>query len=474
MVLRICGGGKTLSQFCVGTVAVVALLLPRLLVAQLSGDDPVNSNVTIGPSFYPTPATYFYDATQEGGLPGAPPTPTLFEAPINANFLGRAAAISDSTRLASFAGGNFLPAAIPVAGQPFFGSGPRANLQGSGSAVGIKAVGEVFPGAVAGAVAQILVKEAGLPSDGTGSTNFAIQQAFGRLNRLKVGLMESAFADPSAVPETLDLAGPNARTTVYSAGLGTGQGRLSYDFFSDAPDGLKATASIEQPRPQIQTVTTTGTYARSPDFVGAVQYVEGDYDGPKFYERWHLQFGTLFRNLGLENSPGTFRQDVFGYGLSLSGALRFVLNPNLETLDRVMFSVTYGEGISRYITDLNAAPDTNDAVVNVGNELVPLPTLAWYIGYTHNWTDYFRSTATYSQVNLDSVAPLGATVSPYRVGDYVAVNLVYHRAFQTQTDGKLKNHNFFTGIEYLYGQKETLDAASGDAHRIMLVVAISN
>src|SRR5437773_2401409 len=51
------------------------------------------------------------------------------EALINADLLARAAVFSDDTRLADFASGAFLPSAIPVVGQPFFGAGPRANLQ---------------------------------------------------------------------------------------------------------------------------------------------------------------------------------------------------------------------------------------------------------------------------------------------------------------------------------------------------------
>jgi hypothetical protein len=450
--------------------AVLAISTSAL--AQLPGDRTINDRLRYTPQIMPSSPAQ----PQVSSLPGAEPTPPLLESPINADYLGRAALLGDDTRLAGFANGNFLPSAIPVAGQPFFGSPSRANLQGNGSAVGVSAAGLVQPGVTVSGYAQLLVQNASLSSTGSSpNNNVTLRQAFGQINRLSIGSMETAFADPASAPETLDLAGPNARITVAPAGLGGGQGRLSYYLFSDGSQGgFRGTMSLEQPLPQIQTVATTGTFASTPDFVTAWQYVDGDMIGTDFLERWHLQFASVFRSLGLENDTNTFRQTVFGWGTVLSGSYRFVANRNLQSLDRVMFSVAYGQGISHYVTDLNNAADTNDAVVNSANVLVPLPVLAWYVGYTHNWTDAVRSTATFSQVNLDSVVPLGATTSPYRLGDYVAANLVYHRTISATVGGTTSDHNFYTGLEYLFGHKETLDGAVGDAQRIMWVTSISN
>jgi hypothetical protein len=287
--------------------------------------------------------------------------------------------------------------------------------------------------------------------------------------------MESAFADPGAVPETLDLAGPSARVTVYPAGLGEGQGRLSYFFLSDGQEaGLWGAASIEQAQPQIVTAPNTGTYSHYPDFITTLQYTQGEGRGVDYIEDWHVQFGSVFRSLGLEDDADTFDQNIFGWGLSLSGTYRFYLNPDLTVRDGVFCSVTYGQGISHYIADLNAAGDTNDAVINLAGDLVTLPVLAWYAGYTHNWTDNWRSTATYSVLSLDSIVASGATFSSYRRGDYAAINLVYHDEFPVAgyEDGS-NTRNFYTGIEYLYGHKQTLDGETGDAHRLMWVTAIS-
>jgi hypothetical protein len=289
--------------------------------------------------------------------------------------------------------------------------------------------------------------------------------------------MESAFADPAALPDVLDLAGPNARVTAFPKGLGDGQGRISYNFFADGSEGgFTTTVSLEQPQPQIATTDAEATFARYPDFVVAAQYVEGfmheECCKKTFYEEWHVQFASLFRSLGLENDRATFRDEVFGWGISLSGAYHFDAG-SLGSRDRIVFSATYGEGISHYITDLNAAPDTNDAFIDATGTLATLPALAWYAGFTHNWSEYLRSTATYSQVSVDTASQLTDDVSPYELGEFVAINLLYHRPFQTGQATDIDDHNFYTGIEYLFGRKELLNDAEGDAQRIMWVTAIS-
>ncbi|EAQ77340.1 hypothetical protein DSM3645_04805 [Blastopirellula marina DSM 3645] len=405
----------------------------------------------------------------------APYTSYLIDSTINSNYLARAAVFGDSTRLAPFANGMFLPSAIPVAGQPYYGTNARASLQGNGSALRLSAYSPATSSYRASAHADLVLDNAELSiGDNSVSTGFAVRSVVGTINGFTIGVSDSAFSDPSAVPETIDIAGPSARVTVFDAGITNGQGRLSYDFFSQREDGFKAVASIEQPIPEISyTAANESRFAYLPDFIFAPQYVVGDCVNGKFVERWHVQLGSVFRSLALE-TPAALDESEFGWGLALSGAYRMQLNPALTAQDRVMFSITYGEGISHYIVDLNAAPDTGDAMVNTSGSLEALPVFACYGGYTHNWTDDLRSTITYSHVDLHSTAPRAPATSPYRAGDYVAVNLVSHLKLFNSSKPDSEGQNMFLGTEYLYGRKETLDGATGDAHRLMLVFAISN
>lgn len=440
-------------------VAAVALLPTNTVLGQNA-----NSFLQRPPRFIlPEPVLEMVERTQEDAQKSLVPEYVTATASsgVQAEFNGRVAVLSDDTRLSKLSGGGFLPSAIPAVGDPYFGSGQRVQLLGAGNAANISGYVLVNPDVAAVAHTQLLLTDTSVSASGETDANIVLSQAFVELARFKLGVMESAFADYSAVPGVLDLAGPNARVTAFPGGIGEGIGRVSYDVIAAAPEGgTTATVSFEQPQPLIVAAETEDTFARYPDVVFTARYVALD--------QWHVQIGSVLRDLGIENETATLRDEEFGWGISLSGSYMLSsISPGRD--DRFVFSVTHGEGISRYIADLNSAVTTNDATVDVAGALTPLPVLAWYAGYTHNWSANWCSTAVYSQVTLDSVEPLNPLGSPYLEGEFVAVNLVYHRELDF---GSENMHDFYTGVEYLFGSKETFDG-DGDAFRVMWVMSIS-
>ena len=475
--LQCCRANTTLRKLALARCSLIlgACLCTNSAMAQYVNDVTV-SPPPRRPPMAPLPSLFAPEAADAGTGADVLVAPTMADAPLfyfNSSVTARGAIVADDTRLEDFAAGSFLPSAIPVEGQPFYGSDSRAALQASGNAIRINAFSPATADYSASASAQLMVNNAAFTADDSlGNANVSLRQIVGRLNRLTIGIMDSAFSDPSAVPETIDLAGPNARVTVYDAGTGDGQGRISYDLLSDEPEGFEIIASAEEAIPEIAIPDTDSTFSHTPDFVLASQYVEGSIVEGRFVERWHLQLGSVFRDLGFEE-PSSEDQNVFGWGTSLSGAYKFPSLSHSGPMDRVMFSVTYGEGISHYIGDLNAANDAGDAVIDAAGTLDPLPVLAWYTAYNHYWNPCLRSTFTYSQVDLDSTIPLGAPASPYRSGQYVAGNLVRRIMFSSEPEDT-SQRNIFTGIEYLYGHKDTLDGADGEANRIMVLLMITN
>jgi hypothetical protein len=130
----------------------------------------------------------------------------------------------------------FLPSAIPVEGQPFFGGPARTTVQGSGTSVGLQ-LNEALPSDVSQQLPvpvhniSVFTNFVTFDADtsGTGSPGVALQQAFIQIDILVLGSMETAFADNDALPPTLDLAGPNARVSIMqTSSTMMGQGRLSY------------------------------------------------------------------------------------------------------------------------------------------------------------------------------------------------------------------------------------------------------
>jgi hypothetical protein len=377
--------------------------------------------------------------------------------------------------------GTFLPANIPVGGQPFYGGPPRANASASGSMFNLTGGQQVTNSMMATGSVSVVANQSG--SDITAS----VQQATLQLNNFVVATGDTALADPDAVPLTLDMAGPNSRVTVYTDGVTKGQGRLSY-YFVRAPSagGLDANFSIEQPNPEIVTTSTgaksavTSTFARFPDLISTWHYGPGLND-LQFHD-WHVQLGTVVRDLGLENGTETLVRNSVGWGLSLGGHYSFVFNPEATKLPEVLTAaIIGGQGIAHYVDDLHSTGSAvgNDAVLTNNQSLDALTALGYSAGYTHYWFENLRSTASYSHVYLDSIATTAETVSPYRSGDYFSLNLTYGILTadsvllpQLPIPKTATGYHFVAGLEYLYGRKETLDGNAGHDQRIMMVVSI--
>ena len=293
----------------------------------------------------------------------------------------------------------------------------------------------------------------------------------------------------------IDTAGPNARITALAGGAGGGQGRFSYTLYT--PDetkklcpGISSIFSVETPVPEIKsgvsTLTTTGTntstFSKIPDLISTTYFSNGEFQKAKYVESIHVQSSTVFRSLGYETDNESISATAFGWGESLSGMIAVPTSCGSKA-DQIKASVTGGQGIAHYVVDLqtpsaNLRLNGNDAYLNASNELIPLSVVAWYTSYLHYWNDDWQSNLTYSSVQLGGFdgpsSPLTApSVSPYRHGEYVGVNLLYTHPFTINGEPAYLSHNWQTGIEYLYGQKETLDGSSGHDNRILFLTQIN-
>ena len=122
--------------------------------------------------------------------------------------------------------------------------------------------------------------------------------------------------------------------------------------------------------------------------------------------------------------------------------------------DKLLWQVAYGHGMARYVNDLGSA-DLDAALDDDGN-LEAIPVFAAAIGYTHEWSKHFRSTASFGYVKADPTASLG----PFAIETttYASANLVWH-----------PTPSFRMGLEYLFGTKETANDADHEGHRLDFV-----
>jgi hypothetical protein len=264
-----------------------------------------------------------------------------------------------------------------------------------------------------------------------------------------LGQSWTTMIDLGVWPELFDLEGPNAMT-------GLRQVVLRYSFTLDKSKQWIAAASIEQPETNVQ----NGTGLEGlPDLAAKITWKKD----------WgHLGAAGILRQLIAESTANTNKDQVFGWGLSLSGNLKIPgttrqtpkeLLGNLgPRQDNFKFQLAGGHGIGRYVFDLGSAPEPQDAFYN--NELTEIRSLneiGAFGAYQHWWTDRWRSTIVGGWLEKSMFEELPS--NDLKQSTYAVINLIY-RPFNRMD----------VGIEYYWGQRTNKDGQSGEANRLLVGV----
>lgn len=145
--------------------------------------------------------------------------------------------------------------------------------------------------------------------------------------------------DPDAFADTLDTPGTNSAVIALLP-----QGRYSFP----VGGGASVAVSVEVPASNI---------AFSISGASAVPFTpapDGTIKLRNEWERGHIQFASVFRELGAR-LPNGIRESVFGWGVNATGGME------VYGKDNIVLGLAYGDGISRYVVDtvglnLDAAP----------------------------------------------------------------------------------------------------------------------
>jgi len=327
----------------------------------------------------------------------------------------------------------FTPSTIPVPGESGFKGGERTTLETKGTRLSLELRRPVpFDSTLR------IYTEYDFFDDSTSNTmKLRVRHFYGQAWNLLIGQTFSAFMDPDAFPDVVDYQGPNGI-------LNRRQPQIRYTqplYKGDTK--FQVFASVEQPDGNVD----TSTEEFAPDST-VVNHIPDGVLGFRWEGiRGHIQGSGLFRELSFESDHGP-RKNVFGWGASLSGAL------NLFENDKFTAQVTYGEGISRYVNDTSG--EDLDATLDHGR-FRAIPVFATMAGYTHQWSEHWRSTVSGGYVHVNSPEPLGPLALDNTI--YASANIMWH---PTST--------FRMGLEYLYGRRETLDHTDRDAHRLDFVL----
>ena len=263
-----------------------------------------------------------------------------------------------------------------------------------------------------------------------GSHGYHLRQAYGQIGNTYAGYGDSVFMDPDAYADTLDFAGTGAAPFTRLPSV-----RQSFDLGGDRSISIAA----EYLQPQVTAGIADAdepfrTTSKAPDLAMSFRQ-EG--------EHGHLQGAALVRRLAYASEAG--RDTGIAGGAMLAGS-RVISDRDLLVLGTV-----YGKGIAGYLGDLGGVG--LDAVIEDDGRLQPLQQAGFWSGYTHYWSDNWRSNLVYGELYVDDNTQL--PLDAYRSTRYAVANLIWSPA-----------PSWTMGMEVSYGRLEEQDGDDGDVTRV--------
>jgi DcaP outer membrane protein len=319
----------------------------------------------------------------------------------------------------------FITAKIPVEGDSNRGGGARFNMNAKGSQFRI----DVRAPHVDGNPRFYFQND--FFASGSSDLNLRIQHIYGQIYNIIVGKTYGIFEDPDVWPDTVDYEGPNSMLFVRRE-LVRYQLALSKEWYLNF--------GIEKPIPQIDSsgYENVETVKRWPD-VGVNARWERSGVG-------HIQLSSVIRDLRVRGDA-IGKQSVLGWGVNASAGF------DITKADAVQALLVYGEGIGGLGND--SGFENTDAAIDSSGDLKALEYYSAMIGFTHRWSDVWRSTVSYGYVYVDNEE--GQSDSAYHTTQYASANIIW------QLRKRLS-----VGLEGLYGVKETNDGHDGNVFRMQL------
>ena len=274
--------------------------------------------------------------------------------------------------------------------------------------------------------------------------SFRLRHAFGQFDQLLAGKTWSTLMHLDVTPEEIDFEGINGRINVRQPQL---------RFFPEIGSQLNLRVALEDPNPDV----TGGEGANTVfDAIVSLDWESGDdYQGP--FNDWTLQTALIGRQLkGRVQDTGAV-DSTGAWGLVTSGMIPFGEMPEGN---RVVWQLTVGEGIGRYINDLGTIGG-QDAIFSPDGKLEALPVFAGYLSYQHRWNPRWRSNATFSWVKVDTydyqsspeyVALYG---DPYERTIRASANVIFSPVRRVEL-----------GAELLWGERRNANNTKGDATQL--------
>jgi hypothetical protein len=281
---------------------------------------------------------------------------------------------------------------------------------------------------------------------------FRLRHAFGQYKSMLAGKTWTTLMDVNSRPEEVDFEGINGQVLVRQSQL---------RFFPRFGQNMRFRFAVENPRTDV--TNGTGVNGKA-DLVVSVDRLPLGTLGS-----WNSRVGFILRDLQGQNVTYDFdvpddkfpTEKVIGWGVTTSGRRSLTW---WGDEDFILWQLTYGKGIGRYINDLGTMGG-GDAVFDPAGNLHALPVLAGYFSYQHRWPKDFwfldkwpgimRSNMTLSLVSIDNFE--FQDDKNYQSTLRASLNLIY-----------LPTENVRLGMELLWGQRKNKDDSKGTATQLQI------
>ena len=268
------------------------------------------------------------------------------------------------------------------------------------------------------------------------SGTLRLRHAYGTFMGFLFGQTWSTFGDPTSIPLTVDLDGPNSSVSTRTV-------QIRYN--SQIDSALTWAAAIESPSLEVSIPDSLGLdppFQSFPDIIARIR--QGGTWG-------HLQLAGILRSITMRNPTGEL-DALTGMGFLVSG--RFFLGG--ERPHRILYQLDAGKGISRFITALSG--EDLDLVYNPATQSFDLTSsVGTYVSYAREWTPSLMSYFTVGWISLGNIQD--RPDDAFKQSMYVSANLFWDPAPGLRLGG-----------EYSWGRRENKDGAYGTANRISAVL----
>jgi len=278
-----------------------------------------------------------------------------------------------------------------------------------------------------------------------GETTIRLRHAYGQWKRIGAGLTNREFMDVDVFPNVLDYWGPNGMLFFRNT-------QVYYEFYKSGDSNGRV--AIENPGASGDSGVLTNRFEFNNN------NIRGRFPAPDLTGHYrqalsygYFQVGGALRYMAhddlLPNDPFNLNGHNYGYGISLSGAIKNGVTPKYTT-NTLHLQFIWGRGVENYFND---APIDVGAEPNPGNTVTPvigeaLRDIGMVAYLDHYWSEKFSSSVGYSRVAIDN-SELQLPLA-FRLGQYSTANVLWYPVKNVMMGGEfqwIERRNFSDGFK---------------------------